>query len=402
MHVDGVGTTALSGEFRPGPADGRRDARTSCSRASSTSTGEFIGRSPRRASRTSQRSTRSRRAGCGPAPTRSDSASWTSSAAPATRSKLAAKLARLGKDYDVEYFDVEIGFGDALGLRMQVALRELVAPLLPQVDAGRNCCRAACSRWWRSCDRVVAAHATRATSTCTASPARSTDRRGPAAAAEGGHPRGRRRPHRVPAGLEHRAPDPGGQPARFPRRARQAVRDRHPVRRDPRRGLGVPRAASARCWRTPRAMPRARACSLNVAIAFLPLAAARPAVRQGAQGAACSTRRRWPPRSSSAASSSCGPSAAAHAVRVHVGRRHDAARCAQGRHRAGLRADPGHQPLRRHDHRRHAVRPVAPGGDRVHVLPGDSDARHRVPVLAVQGARAAVRWTTSASGSSAW
>ena len=40
-------------------------------------------------------------------------------------------------------------------------------------------------------------------------------------------------------------------------------------------------------------------------------------------------------------------------------RRHALARCAQGRHRAGLRAHPRDVALRRDDHRRHAVRTVA-------------------------------------------
>ncbi len=49
-----------------------------------------------------------------------------------TPCELAAKLARLGKDYDVEYFDVEVGFGEALGLRVQAAIAQLLAPLVPQ------------------------------------------------------------------------------------------------------------------------------------------------------------------------------------------------------------------------------------------------------------------------------
>jgi hypothetical protein len=38
-----------------------------------------------------------------------------------------------------------------------------------------------------------------------------------------------------------------------------------------------------------------------------------------------------------------------------------------------LRADPRHQPLGRDHHRRHAVRPVAQGGHRILLLPGDPD-----------------------------
>jgi protease-4 len=46
--------------------------------------------------------------------------------------RLAAKLAKLGKDYDVEYADVETGFTEALGLRVRTAVSRAVAPLLPQ------------------------------------------------------------------------------------------------------------------------------------------------------------------------------------------------------------------------------------------------------------------------------
>jgi len=46
--------------------------------------------------------------------------------------ELAAKLADLGKDFDVEHFDSEIGFSEALGLRMQVALARVIAPLVPR------------------------------------------------------------------------------------------------------------------------------------------------------------------------------------------------------------------------------------------------------------------------------
>lgn len=45
----------------------------------------------------------------------------------------AAGLAKLGDDYDVDFNDREIGFGEALGLRMQVAAARIVAPLVPKV-----------------------------------------------------------------------------------------------------------------------------------------------------------------------------------------------------------------------------------------------------------------------------
>jgi protease-4 len=46
--------------------------------------------------------------------------------------ELAAKLANLGKDFDVEHFDAEIGFSEALGLRVQGALARIIVPLVPR------------------------------------------------------------------------------------------------------------------------------------------------------------------------------------------------------------------------------------------------------------------------------
>jgi protease-4 len=45
---------------------------------------------------------------------------------------VAAGLAKLGDDYEVEYFDPDVGIGEILGLRIRVALARIVAPLLPR------------------------------------------------------------------------------------------------------------------------------------------------------------------------------------------------------------------------------------------------------------------------------
>ncbi len=45
---------------------------------------------------------------------------------------LAADMAKLGDDYDVEYFDESVGIGEAIGLRIRVALARVIAPLLPE------------------------------------------------------------------------------------------------------------------------------------------------------------------------------------------------------------------------------------------------------------------------------
>ena len=45
---------------------------------------------------------------------------------------LAARLAKLGKNFDVEHYDTEMGFSEALGLRMQIAAARIIAPMLPR------------------------------------------------------------------------------------------------------------------------------------------------------------------------------------------------------------------------------------------------------------------------------
>ena len=76
---------------------------------------------------------------------------------------------------------------------------------------------------------------------------------------------------------------------------------------------------------------------------------------------------------------------------AHRQRRRDPLeRCAEDRLRAGVRADTRHVALGRDDHRRHAVRAVAPRRDRVLVLPRHSDAARRLRLRARAQPRAAV------------
>jgi protease-4 len=48
--------------------------------------------------------------------------------------RLAAELAELGEDYDVEVLETEMGFTEALGLRLRAAVARAVAPLLPDAS----------------------------------------------------------------------------------------------------------------------------------------------------------------------------------------------------------------------------------------------------------------------------
>jgi protease-4 len=48
--------------------------------------------------------------------------------------ELAARLAKLGDDYDVDYFEPDTTLGEFLGLRIRLGLAKIVAPLLPRGD----------------------------------------------------------------------------------------------------------------------------------------------------------------------------------------------------------------------------------------------------------------------------
>jgi protease-4 len=131
VHVDGVGTTALSGEFRPDRpiSEGMRDIlQTSIEHGYQ----QFI-----------ESVAAARKQDVAKIDAVAQGRVW--SGADAKRLglvdelgnsrdaiKLAAKLAKLGKDYDVVYEEVEPGIGEALGLRFRAAVAGVVAPLLPQ------------------------------------------------------------------------------------------------------------------------------------------------------------------------------------------------------------------------------------------------------------------------------
>jgi protease IV len=131
VHVDGVGTTALSGEFRPDRpmGDATRDI---LQQSIEYQYRQFIGQVAR-----------SRKQDVAAIEAVAQGRVW--SGADAQRLglvdqlgdsqdaiDLAAKLAKLGKNFDVEYFDPEVGFSEAFGLRIQAAVARVVAPLLPR------------------------------------------------------------------------------------------------------------------------------------------------------------------------------------------------------------------------------------------------------------------------------
>jgi protease-4 len=131
VHVDGVGTTAMSGEFRPDRpvSEATRDIlQTSIEHEYQ----RFIGHvaAARKQDVAKIDAIAQGRVWSGADAKRLglvDELGGTSDAI-----KLAAKLAKLGKTYDVEYQEAEPGFGEALGLKMRAAAASIVAPLVPQ------------------------------------------------------------------------------------------------------------------------------------------------------------------------------------------------------------------------------------------------------------------------------
>ena len=133
VHVDGVGTTALSGEFRPDRpmSEATREILQQSIEYEYT---HFIGRVAK-----------SRKQEVGAIDAIAQGRVW--SGADAKRLglvdqlgsyqdaiDLAAKLAKLGKKFDVEYFDAEMGIGEALGLRIQTAAGAYGRPVAAAPD----------------------------------------------------------------------------------------------------------------------------------------------------------------------------------------------------------------------------------------------------------------------------
>lgn len=131
VHVDGVGTTALSGEFSP-------------VRPMSEQTRDILQQSiDYEYQRFITHVAQSRKKDVTAIDAMAQGRVW--SGADAKRLglvdqlggyqdaiDLAAKLAKLGTDYDVEYSHAEQGFGEALGYKLRAAVASAVAPLLPQ------------------------------------------------------------------------------------------------------------------------------------------------------------------------------------------------------------------------------------------------------------------------------
>ena len=131
VHVDGVGTTALAGEFRPDRAMGE-PTREILQRTIERGYQDFVALVAK-----------ARKKDTAAIDAVAQGRVWSGADAQKLglvdeiggyrdAIKLAAKLAKLGKDYEVIYDDREPGFGEALGLRVRAAVAAVVAPLLPK------------------------------------------------------------------------------------------------------------------------------------------------------------------------------------------------------------------------------------------------------------------------------
>jgi protease-4 len=131
VHVDGVGTTALSGDFSPVRPLGEA-SRDILQQTLDNEYRSFIGYVAK-----------ARKQDVDAIDKIAQGRVWSGADAKRlglvdelggsqTAIDLAAKLANLGEDFDVEHFDTETGLSEALGLRLQGALARVLAPMLPR------------------------------------------------------------------------------------------------------------------------------------------------------------------------------------------------------------------------------------------------------------------------------
>jgi protease-4 len=130
VHVDGVGTTALSGDFRLDRSLGAA-SREILQQSLEYEYRQFISRvaQARKKDVEAIDAVARGRVWAGEAALEHGLVDQLGSYDDAVR--VAAELAELGEGYGVEVLETEIGIGEALGLRLRAAAARIVAPLLP-------------------------------------------------------------------------------------------------------------------------------------------------------------------------------------------------------------------------------------------------------------------------------
>jgi protease-4 len=130
VHSDGVGTTALSGEFRGDRPLGEA-SRSILQQSLEYEYRQFIGRVAKARSKTVEQVDAVAQGRVWAGAEAQDLGLVDELGGYRRAIEIAAELAELGEDFDVIYPDVEVGLGEAFGLRIRASVASLVAPLLP-------------------------------------------------------------------------------------------------------------------------------------------------------------------------------------------------------------------------------------------------------------------------------
>jgi protease-4 len=130
VHSDGVGTTALSGEFRGDRPLGEA-SRAILQQSLEYEYRQFIGHVAKARSKTVEQVDAVAQGRVWAGAEAQDLGLVDELGGYQRAIEIAAELAGLGEDYDVDFPEARVGLGEALGLRIRVAVAGLVAPLLP-------------------------------------------------------------------------------------------------------------------------------------------------------------------------------------------------------------------------------------------------------------------------------
>jgi protease-4 len=131
VHSDGVGTTALSGAFR-GDRPLGDVARSLIQQSIEHEYRAFIGAVARARDKTVEQVDAVAQGRVWAGAEAQDLGLVDELGGVARAIEIAADLAGLGEDFEVQYPEVEVGLSEALGLRVRGAIVSLVAPLLPE------------------------------------------------------------------------------------------------------------------------------------------------------------------------------------------------------------------------------------------------------------------------------
>ena len=131
VHSDGVGTTALSGEFRGDRPLGEA-SRAILQQSLDYEYRQFIDRVAKARSKTVEQVDAVAQGRVWAGAEAQDLGLVDELGGYQRAIEIAAELAGLGEDYDVDFPEARVGLGEALGLRIRAGLASLVAPLLPE------------------------------------------------------------------------------------------------------------------------------------------------------------------------------------------------------------------------------------------------------------------------------